>query len=661
MADLKQAAKSKTEPKAQKASPVVETMTLGSDVWALPFSLIAGFPIDTQADMIRNRRLPAIQRQRLLQRMAKIKGNRAVTQMLDCPETQVAQRFPSPRRTNVIQRALTEEEETFWKDREGQSIVLAIKRDVGAWQNFRQTPTSWGDRPDISSAAGGTAPSSLASLYTDAAPNVKQHIVEQLGPGSFRYLSEMASFIEGYRLICGVIPGVTYKPAGHKYEMTQKDSWTDKIPFYPVNTLQVKYSNAFGWSWTKELTGSTLKIAVEFSVSPERTEGGKVRPKMGGGSAISLWPARIGIDTKAKAESSAGYWGYEDLAGFIALVNGPSASARVSIYGGKISGSGGVIKLAGGGGSPPGGLDFTIDTVDVSAGEFKVSPEPSDSPIKREDGKTKHTFKDVEAKITLLEEAGGYVAGGESSVSTPELTPTAVPESKTFKYTITGYETESADTPVSEAECAQVISQFKKDIEGEVINFNSIREYIIEAGVEPKYSIDVTIEGYASRRWAGAMNDATRREKNMELSAKRAMDVQRVLEPLLTAENVTFTAVGKGSALYLPVGGGATRNPETGRMEEGLQGGIVIPEGDQEGIKKWREARRAQLRRLSEYNLLTPEQKLEVDASIEEQLNLEEKSLNKPTSDTPGARVVGVIVKWNGYKIEWGAQTPQPT
>jgi hypothetical protein len=575
---------------------------------------------------------------RLIASLQRSAGNNAVSRLI----TQRQERQHRP----VVQRDLSDAQKKAWEDQNGPAHVAALKAVATTWSEWRSHPDSWDSIPDP-----GKAPSDLAELLrTSADPELSKYAAEQLGSQAVKYLSEMTGFANKTRLLVGMVPGIAYVPPDHKYVLKQKgteESTLNSIPFVPIAEYTVEYTNAYGWNWKKQLTGGQMQWKVGVSI--ERPMGGKVGAK---GAGLLPMPARIDVNSKATAES-VGYWGYKDLAGFVKVANGPSVSFPVIAGSGFKAVSGGIISFEGSG--PPGALDFMNLQSDIS-----VDVDLASSPIEDYPGSPKDIPKQGKEFITpkigvtlnLLDAGGGVMVGGAQEVAIPELAPQAVPAEKIWRYIISGFETGSPDLPIPEGEIHPIIEMIKADVKEKQKSVESIKPYLIEAGVDEEFKLNFFSEGFASRKWAGAVDDADRQAKNMALSTERAQNVTSTLRNSFGDEH-TYDFAGRGAAVWLPSPGSMGAPSPNPSASERM--GEVVPEQSKEEIDSKVRRREEELRQSA--GEFTEEQ---IQRMLEEfRKGLEQQNL--PSSDVAFARRVNITVVWRGHSISWGAiASPMP-
>lgn len=537
----------------------------------------------------------------------------------------------------IIQCDLTEEQKQSWKDNKADQFVSQIKDAVNEWKKFRNKPEAFEQLLPIERIAG-SAPAELAELLRTGDPAYKQYAAEQLGADSIVYLSEIAAFILEFRLLRGMIPGLAYVNPAHEYKMTtnQNGIWTisQYLPVdLPLSALKVEYSNAFGWYWQKELTGSQARWQVGIGYEIGKGAGGSGmggEPKQGLKNPLLPQPAGISINTEAKA-SPVGYWGYKDLAGFLRVVNGPSVKASFRSFGRKVV-SGGIISVDGLGGGPPGSLDFMNVVSEISVKYTRPGLGKPADPTGKGDFK-----KNVEISLTLVEEGVGVIFGGAEQVATPELElePEPVPEEKIWRYVVSGFETGSGELKIPEGEVHPIMKMIEKDIEDKKQNVESIKSYLEKTGVKQEFKLDFNAEGYASRRWTGAGNNDVRQKKNLELSTRRAQEVTTMLNQVFGPEH-NYSFVGKGAAVYL-----SQPNSNFGQ--------VLSETGNEQLIEQMIRERTEQY--MKDHPNLSHD---ETRKMAEMDREIIEANLGK-TSDVPMARRVNITIAWRGYNIKWGA------
>jgi hypothetical protein len=323
--------------------------------------------------------------------------------------------------------------------------------------------------------------------------------------------------------------------------------------------------------------------------------------------------------------------------GVAAIVNGPSASLKLSMVGSGTAASGGMLKLHGSNGD----LDFTEFTGDIT-------------------GQPAGSIKDVanlEAKVTLASVGAVDVsrAGEASGISAPEVKKTATPQARTFVYTLQAFPVEAAEREIPSDMIASIESDLSQLEDRVLEDADGLREL----GIEQSFKVTVLVEGFASRGWAAAASAEMRKRKNVELSAKRAIFVSNALQDKLGDVAESFVAIGRGPALLAP------------QSERGPQAGDVVAEDDAEGINrlveryrlKWLDDRMRweATTQFEGTEGKTPHDKLLIE-SYEEALRFRESLMksNPATSTAPGAQRVNITISWSGQLLEYGTEAGGP-
>lgn len=522
-----------------------------------------------------------------------------------------------------IQRELNEEQKKVWDAQNGDQIIADIKSAAEAWKEWRKQPISYEGMPKGESVNL----SGLSELVRLNGTVFGQHAAQEIGGENIKYLNEMAAFVPKFNLLIGVVPGVSAVKANHKYEMRAIESENVMMKSWPIGQLEVIYSNAFGWSWTKMLKGSFMSVEVGFGYGAEREDGKtKKGPKAGLGFNI---PGQISVNGKATAKHTA-YWGLDDLVGAVHVVNGPSVKGVVAGFGKKAA-SGGLIQFVGSGGAPLSPLTF-----ENFATEFTLDTETPKKP---------GDLKSAEISISILEQGGGAVwsAGGDS-FAIPEPEPQAVMSEKVWKYNIGPFETGSSALP---GDTQTYLDMIKQDVEAKKEEIEAQRDIYEQLEIDPSFKVDFLIEGYASRPWQTAGNDAQRKQKNLELSQARADAVASQVNGMFADVLGGITSVGRGAAIRIVEhdirveGGEVVKNKTTEK--------IISEETDSEAIEAEIKKREEQYKK--DFPWMTDEEiKKQVRRSIG----------TSSEADDPFIRRVVVTAMWRGYEIQWGGANASP-
>ena len=155
------------------------------------------------------------------------------------------------------------------------------------------------------------------------------------------------------------------------------------------------------------------------------------------------------------------------------------------------------------------------------------------------------------------------------------------------------------------------------------------------------------IEGYASRPWQTAGNDAQRKEKNKELSQARADAVASQVNGMFAEVLGGITSVGRGAAVRIVEhdirfeGGEMVRNKTTEK--------ILSEETNSDAIEA--EIRKREEQYKKDFPWMT-------DEEIKQQVR---RSLGTSSeADDPFIRRVVVTAMWRGYEIQWGGANQSP-
>jgi hypothetical protein len=594
-----------------------------------------------------------------LQRSA---GNRAVTALIGAergrPEPAVPPKVAAPSPSLPLQRVLKPEQEEAWKSAKGDQVVAGVEGLAGQWKAFRAKPASF----EAISSFGSPRP--LVTLLEEN-PQFRQHVAEKLR-ASIVYLQEMAGFLHTWRLLLDLVPGLSWKDPQHQYKMTANANATvNKIGYLPVQQFTITYSNAYGWSWTRDVVTGGIQWSISVSgqagvAGPNIPDlaGGKdaIKKKVKPGASVSypgqapkkgqpganpLTPefAEFSIIHAAVAKPVK-YWGFDDMNGGGAIVNGPSASIKLSAAGSKAAATGGMLKLHGSNGD----LDFTEFKGDVTGTLGAQMP-----------GSAKDALN-VEAKISLASVGivGMTTVGEATGVTAPEVKKMAKAQTRTFVYTLQAFPVESAEREIPSDMVASMESEISQ-LEDRVLEDEA---GLRELNIEQDFKVTFTCEGFASRGWATAANEAMRKQKNYELSQKRAEFVSDALMAKFGDVGELYSAIGRGPALLAP------------QSERGPQAGDVVAEDDTDGINrlveryrlKWLDDQMRYETALPEgAQEKTPPDKLLVQ-SYEAALRFRESLMksNPETSTAPGVQRVNVTISWKGQLLEYGTEAAGP-
>jgi hypothetical protein len=537
---------------------------------------------------------------------------------------------------------LTDDQKKLWEQQNGDAVCDRIKAAVEKWKAFRATPASYQLLTQIRS---GGACSQLSEIVEHGGPQFGSYARGRLGGDSAPYLTEMAAFISEFAVLIGVVPGVAAQDPRHEYSMKKDETsaWNN-VPFLPFTSLVIEYKNVFGWHWKRELTGSQLQWKVGVDIKPLEQKG----KRLGGGGlagsggklnpAIPL-PATISINIDCKAKPSGlGYWGYDNLAGQLLTADGPSFKGTYFGFGVKKS-TGGIITIIGSGG-PAGTLDF----LNLQTG-FGLKPDGPDSPLdsakpeaNKNTGKTVWNKKGATISATLI--AGGVgkmVATAPAQITPPPPpSPKAVLDEQQWKYFIYGFETGSAEEAIPIPEVNPIALMAKEDVDKKRHEIESIQSYLKDAGINEPFKLMVTCEGFASRRWqAAGNNEAMRKQKNLELSRRRAENVVESFRGLLGPDH-EYAAIGRGPAVH-------TSNAQGDNMQT-EDGGDLVEQ---------------RLRQIAKTNQELGDSPDVAKRKAELERKDVERSIGR-NSDHREARRVNVLVVWRGHRIEWAAGSAAP-
>jgi hypothetical protein len=518
-----------------------------------------------------------------------------------------------------IQRALNDEQKKIWDQYDGDKIIADLKKEVDAWKEWRKQPITYEGMPK----GDGVNLNSLNEMVRLNGQVFAQHAASELGGEAVKYLTEMAAFVTKFNMLTGgTIPGVAVVKPNHKYEMRAIESENLMMKSWPIGELEVIYTNAFGWTWVKKLKGTFMSVEVAI---------GRTNKGVKGGLDFNI-PGQISINGKATAKHTA-YWGLDDLPGPVHVVNGPSVKGTVAGFGSKVA-SGGGIQFVGTGGAPLSPLNF-----ENFATEFNLDPE---TPKKPDD------LKEAQISISIIEQGAGAVWGaGGDSFAIPEPEPQAVQSEKTWKYNIGPFATGSAELP---GDTQTYLNMIKQDVDAKKQEIDAQAEIFAQLGVDPDFKVEFMIEGYASRPWQTAGNDAQRREKNKQLSQARADAVASQVSGMFADVLGGITAVGRGAAVRLVEhdirieGGEVVKSKTTEKLLTEEENGDQI----EAEIKKREEQYRKDFPWMTEQEI-----KKRVRASLG----------TSSEADDPFIRRVVVTAMWRGYEIRWGGanSTPVPT
>ncbi|MAS32689.1 MAG: hypothetical protein CL610_01705 [Anaerolineaceae bacterium] len=521
-----------------------------------------------------------------------------------------------------IQRELNDEQRDLWNANDGDQIVSDIKAAAEAWKDWRKQPITYEGMPK----GENVNLSGLSELVRLNGTVFGQHAAQEIGGENIKYLNEMAAFVPRFNLLIGVVPGVSAVKANHKYEMRAIESENVMMKSWPVGQLEVIYSNAFGWSWTKMLKGSFMSVEVGFGFGAEKEKGGvKKGPKAGLGFNI---PGQISINGKAIAKHGA-YWGLDDLVGAVHVVNGPSVKGVIAGFGKKAASGGGIQFV--GNGAPLSPLNF-----ENFASEFTLDTETPKKP---------GDLKGAEISISIVEQGAGAVwsAGGDS-FAIPEPEPQAQMSEKTWRYNIGPFETGSSALP---GDTQTYLDMIKQDLDAKKEEIEAQRDIFEQLSIDPAFKVDFMIEGYASRPWQTAGNDAQRKEKNKELSQARADAVASQVNGMFAEVLGGITSVGRGAAVRIVEhdirfeGGEMVRNKTTEK--------ILSEETNSDAIEA--EIRKREEQYKKDFPWMT-------DEEIKQQVR---RSLGTSSeADDPFIRRVVVTAMWRGYEIQWGGANQSP-
>ncbi|MBZ0302830.1 MAG: hypothetical protein K8J31_24005, partial [Anaerolineae bacterium] len=164
------------------------------------------------------------------------------------------------------------------------------------------------------------------------------------------------------------------------------------------------------------------------------------------------------------------------------------------------------------------------------------------------------------------------------------------------------------------------------------------------------FKVEFLIEGYASRPWQGAANDAQRKEKNKQLSQARADAVASQVNGMFAEVLGGISSVGRGAAVRLVEydirfeGGEMVKNKATEKIlaedQNGDQIEAEIKRREEQYRKEFPSMSEQEIKKMARANLGTGSE-----------------------ADDPFIRRVVVTAMWRGFEIQWGDAnaTPAPT
>ena len=516
----------------------------------------------------------------------------------------------------VLQRELDEESKKTWDKEKGDALVTDLQVEAMKWANFAKAPSAIGEMPGVLVPA---LVGKILALYGKD-PTFRAHFISKLA-NEAKWLNQMASINNAE---CTGLVGAGLakaRPPAHRWTMKVTAGGDPLKGALQVSQVTVQYSNSFGWAWTRGLEGNifSISIGIGAEASDPRASG---KPKVGVKPKGGLIPApdKITINGLAEATNPA-YWGPANLPGKVAITKGPSGEAKVGGSGGSFS-AGALIELF--------GTDAENAPLEFKDFEGDVSAEYAKSP-----GDLK---KKPSLSINFASIGGGKLGidGKGTHYSTPEPEPTLVPGTKNWFTIIRGFETGEDKIPADQLTTS--LGRMKGLIAQHRELIDSVKDVLKEKfGIVQEYRLRVRAEGYASRRWQAARDDAERRQKNMELSTRRAQEVTAACYAILGPEH-EYEFAGKGAALELF---DSMVAPEAGNEQR-------IEDRNEALVQEELAHARARAKALGEPE---PDEE-EIRKSVERRYG---KSV-----DQPGARIVHVTLNWVGWTIKWVEGTHSP-
>lgn len=270
-----------------------------------------------------------------------------------------------------------------------------------------------------------------------------------------------------------------------------------------------------------------------------------------------------------------------------------------------------------------GGSNGDLDFTEFTAGVTSASTSSVKDAVNLE-------FKAVLASVGI---AAAWGTGAATVIKAPKVEPKARQQTRSWGYVLEGFPVGafSRDVPAGLMTAMQQDGdQMRTLYEGDI-------DALRELGMAPeKFRLRFLVEGFASRVWAGAANEAERREENRRLSGLRAFWMQDQIEAKFGTDHFYEMPVGRGAALFARQGEGGPKTSD------------IVAEGDTDALDRLVERYR---QRLLADNPTMPA--VELDQKCADYRKGVEKS-NPKDGWAPAAQRVNIKMSWSGPLVDYG-------
>jgi outer membrane protein OmpA-like peptidoglycan-associated protein len=513
----------------------------------------------------------------------------------------------------AVNRLLQREDDEEAEKRKNQVIeqVKVIQGIVDEWKTFRGNPTTRKRAKEIGNnlLSSATYLSELVGTDNKLTDTAKT----ELGSENIAYIIEIISFHPPAAPPIGLVfPNAVQQPLQHKYVMTsgsgEAEAIVKAIQFVKglplphavkeivskisLSLVEISYTNDFNWAWRRQVTVSGIKFSVGVKVP--FIPGEKIGVKPGS----SLGAISISLSEPSDALEKVAFWGLDDLHLVpVMFAEGSGGSANLQGLGGKLN----PAQLV----------------------QFHNSDSTLSFPLKAEFKATGIDLNNAnEVSMTIAGEGAGITTGQESEVYTKPLEPTLVEATDgPLPVQINGFDTGEAMPSNAQTQFNEKFSQIQEWVRQKNERVKKNAAVLELENIDRPYTLDIVVEGYASRIWQGAgNNDDLRKQKNLELSQQRADNVASALHGYIATETAStgaelkISSVGMGAAMFHSQSGPDGTNVEY----------LVVED---------------------EYKNIT---------------GTPEYSENDKKSDDPMARLVIIRVTWRGYDVQWAPAPMSP-
>jgi len=248
---------------------------------------------------------------------------------------------------------------------------------------------------------------------------------------------------------------------------------------------------------------------------------------------------------------------------------------------------------------------------------------------------------------------GGWAKGvaGSENVATEAIAAGGVVVDATREQVavIRDFATESAELPpggdVVIEQLVQELEDFKRS------HVDPGNQDLEKHGIDPEqnFTIDLDVEGWASLRWSAALTDAERRQRNLELSRRRAEVVAGLTASRLAHHPVRIDVIPRGSGIIGPLAPGDEKKPTS-------EDEVLAEIDDLERHVAELEKRIAAEKTIGHDVTAMIAERDELRARIKEKKALIDPK--KPDADDSELHQARIHLRWRGKRIDNGMPTP---